>query len=1239
MLAWTKEQEEAISARNNNLLITASAGSGKTAVLVERIIQLICRDSIDLDRLLIVTFTNAAAAEMRQRISAALLAELEKANHNKEHLRRQINLLSHSSISTLHAFCTEIVRKHFYLLEIDPNFRIGNTTETDLIKLELIEELFEEEYEKSSDYFLGLVEMFGASMNDLPFQDLFLSNYEFMQSQPYPLQWYKDCVEQFSLDEEGFARSPWVLALSLELQMQLQAAGDVFTQALQITEMAEGPGEYEAALLDDLQLIQQLRDTLQTGMADFHALIKNIKHKKLARISKHAEVDPSLQEKVKDLRDDGKKIVAAMRDLMVRSPREYLEDLRQLYPFMNYLAGMLSNFSQRYQEKKAEKGILDFNDLEHMALRVLAQDAVAAEYRNHYLYIFVDEYQDSNLVQETILDFIKNEGNLFLVGDVKQSIYRFRLADPSLFMKKREFYLKEKDVLHRRIDLNRNFRSSFEIINGINYIFKLIMSREFGEIEYDEDARLYTGHERDRKLTAGPGNMIDGQDSCLPVTSMEPELYIIENNLAPREEVSTTAIIEQNEGDAGNIEDIRNDQEDLAATELEARLLAARIKKLCGSQIYDQESKCWREVDYRDIVVLMRASRNAASVFLEHFVQEGIPAYADIEKGYFETLEIELFINLLRLIDNQDQDIPLLSVLRSPIANFSIEELISIRLESPHEQTRVPPFYEAVKHYAERQEDDLAAKIRAFLSKLRDWKDEARYMRMDEFIWKLFMDTGYYYYVGAMPGGVQRQANLRILYDRARQFQTTSIRGLFSFIRFIDKLRDSKGDMGSAMTIGERDNVVRIMSIHKSKGLEFPVVILAGMGKKFNLRDTTSPILLHRELGLGPRYTDHVLRTRQDTIARLVMKNTIRMENLAEEMRILYVAMTRPQEKLIMVGTVLNLDNCLRKWSKTINPYNLSRGSNYLDWIGTALIRHADGQVLRRSESILMDRSCFSDDESHWKIDIVNSSLLIQEKLLKAHEQDEFRDLLENQASSRASDERTAVWEQLNWEYPYLDAVLIPSKLSVTAIKNLNTCKLENMRREMETEFSGFGMKEWKLDGEKKLSAAQKGTIIHFIMQNLDYTRLNSQKMIREQVSNMLESGLLSEEAAAGIDVKKILNFFRSTLGRRLLAADKFYREVPFNLRVQASEIIEGVNSNETMLIQGVIDLYFQEGEELVLVDYKSDWLGEGQEAELAARYRVQLEWYKKALERIQGRTVKESYLYLFHIDQAIRVE
>ncbi|MDD2619373.1 MAG: UvrD-helicase domain-containing protein [Syntrophomonadaceae bacterium] len=1238
-MSWTKEQEDAIFARNNNLLVTASAGSGKTAILVERIIQLICRDRIDLDRLLIVTFTNAAAAEMRQRISAALLAEMDQENGNEEQLRRQLNLLSRSSISTLHAFCTDIVRKHFHLLEIDPNFRIGNKTETELIKLEIIEEYFEEEYEKDSELFLGLVEMFGANMNDLPFQDLFLRTYEFIQSQPYPLQWFRDSIARFNCDEEGFAESSWGFALIKELKIKLQAAHDVFEAARLLTEQAAGLTAYQTAILDDLQIVRELQESLMMGISSFHEHAKEVKHKKLARISKSAQVDPELQEEVKLHRDDGKKLIAAMRDLMARSPAEYIEDLHRIYPFMDYLGDMLSSFSKRYQEKKAEKGILDFNDLEHMALYVLANEPIANEYRRHYLYIFVDEYQDSNLVQETILNFIKNKDNLFLVGDVKQSIYRFRLADPSLFMEKHQKYSKAKDVLHRRIDLNRNFRSNCEIINAVNYIFTQIMSREFGEIDYDEDSRLYAGLQTDCQCAAtNDALLLAEHDLSFSALSVEPELYIIENKQNARESFIDSQANEESENYDEELVDSSN-EEDAQDLELEARLAAIRIKELSKMDFFDRASMTWRKIEYRDIVVLMRASRNSANVFLEHFLLQGIPSYADIESGYFETLEIELFINLLRLIDNKYQDIPLLSVLRSPIANFTIEELIKIRIESPREQNQIPAFYKAVQYYCENQDDDLAVKLENFLNRLKEWKSEARYMRMDDFIWKLFLDTGYYYYAGAMPGGLQRQANLRILYDRARQFQTTSIRGLFKFIKFVDKLRASKGDMGNAMILGERDNVVRIMSIHKSKGLEFPVVILAGMGRKFNLRDTSSPILMHRELGLGPRYIDPALRTRQDTIARLIMRNVIKMESLAEEMRILYVAMTRPQEKLIMVGTVRNMDRCLRSWSKVVNPYNLSRGKSYLDWLGAALIRHVDGGTLRHPYTVFLETDSLIDDDSRWIIKRIDHSFLQQEELIRKLEKNDIAELIKGNTLITESKERTTVWEQLNWEYPYQEAALIPSKLTVTALKNIKNRNLENLRVILEPMVSGIGLRDRKMEADKKYSAAQKGTIIHFIMQHLDFSKTGTHKIVNEQILNMVDNGLLEQEAAAAIEIKKIVYFFKSDIGQRVLNADRIYREVPFNLLVEASEVIEGINSDETMLIQGVIDLCFQEGEQLVLVDYKSDWIDEGKEEEIVERYRLQLEWYKKALERIEKRSVKESYLYLFHINQAIRVD
>lgn len=1192
MVAWTEEQEKAITARNSNLLVAAAAGSGKTAVLVERIIQLIVQDKVDIDRLLIVTFTNAAAGEMRERISASILAQLEKKGEDQEHLRKQLNLLSGASISTLHSFCTDVVRKYFHLIDIDPNFRIGDATETDLMKLEAMEEVFEAEYEQASPLFLGLVEMFGGDKDDKRLQDLVLSTYEFIQSRPYPEQWLAEKVEEFTMDRDDFEQSPWVQTVIQHLKMQLSGAEELFREAKRIAEKPGGPERYREAVIDDLLIVDNLRQALDRGLSAFYDQLQDVKHKSLKPISK--DVDQGLKEEALKLRNEGKDILKSIQSSsLTKSPEQYLEDLHALYPFMKHLHRLVVAFTERYQEMKAEKGIVDFNDLEHYALAILGNEAVAQEYRQKFAYIFVDEYQDSNLVQETILDFIKRDDNLFLVGDVKQSIYRFRLADPSLFMEKYETYENEDGALNRRIDLSKNFRSRKEIIDGVNFIFKHIMSRDLGEIDYDERAYLYQGAE---------SKEIENPAVELLLVDKSAELDQIDEELAELEHV-----------------------------EVEARLVASRIKRLVGEKIYDPKLNCYRHIDYKDIVVLLRTTQEWAQIFTETFTAEGIPTYADVNSGYFQAVEVNIFINLLKVIDNKRQDIPLLSVMRSPIGKFDVADLIKIRVHSDSFT-----YFEAVEQYmADGPDDRLKDKIRRFVSQLTAWKEEARFMPLHEFIWKLMLDTGYYYYAGAMPGGVQRQANLRILLDRARQFQRTSIKGLFNFIKFVDKLKQSSGDLGTAKVLGENDNVVRIMSIHKSKGLEFPVVIVAGLGKQFNLRDTTAPVLFHKDLGLGPKYIDPEVRGYTDTIARIAMQNRIKLESLAEEMRLLYVACTRPKDKLILVGSVSNLGKTAAKWAMSVGPFNLAKGRNYLDWIGTVLMRHRDGLRLRELAGVAWEKEQLWEDASKWVVEIVDRSHIAQEKTGKNVRREEFLEGLEGKKLPNISGEGHAIASRLNWYYPHQEAVRVPSKLSVTQIKRFKARDLEKLG----ITIPRLVTRPKFVEGKKRFTAIEKGIIVHFVMQHLDLGRVGNVDEINEQVRQMVVRELLKEEEAQVIEIEKILNFFRSDLGRRVLEADKVYREVPFNLVRKACHLIDGLDGcQDDVLVQGVIDLYFQEGDGLVLVDYKTDFItGENRE-EIVNKYSIQVALYKEALESILGQRVKESYLYLLDSGEAVRL-
>ncbi|AOY74857.1 helicase-exonuclease AddAB subunit AddA [Clostridium formicaceticum] len=1191
MKQWTKEQKAAIEARGSNLLIAAAAGSGKTAVLVERIIKMILQDKIDIDKLLIVTFTNAAAGEMRERIADAIVKELEKKNDNEEHLRRQMTLLNKASIMTVHAFCIEVVKKHFHFIDIDPTFRIGDITEIDILQLEVIEELLEEEYEKNHTTFIELVETFGGTREDEPLQNLILKVYHFIQSQPKPYQWLREKVEDFNVDLENFEETPWVNTMKRSILIGLKAAVDLLKEAEKICNKPQGPYKYLEAIQDDLKQIEGLRQGLEKGIRTFYRDIENFKHKAFSRGKQ--EVDEVLKEAVKDLRDKSKDIIKSIKkDIFLLSPEEYVEDLKALHPLMIYLYDMVVDFERIYAEKKRERGIVDFNDLEHYALEILENEKAAGEYRDRFEYIFIDEYQDSNIVQETLIGFIKRENNLFMVGDVKQSIYRFRLADPTLFIDKYEGYQLEEEALYRKIHLAKNFRSRGEILDGVNFIFRNIMSKALGEIDYNKEAYLYQG------------------GSFEPMEDASIEVNIIEKDLEVEEEL---------EEEIEELEDI----------EVEAAMVAKRIRELLKEKIYDPEEKRYRNILYKDIVILMRTTQNWAQIFLETLTAENVPVYADVNAGYFEAVEISMFMNLLKIIDNKRQDLPLLSVMRSPIGKFTLEELIEIRVCQ-----KEVSFFDAVLTYIENNQNSLAIKVKSFLARLTEWADEARFMKTDELIWKLFIDTGYFYYVGAMPGGKQKQANLRMLLNRASQFEKTSVKGLFNFIKFIEKLESSKGDMGVAKVLGEKDNVVRIMSVHKSKGLEFPVVFLAGMGKNFNLRDVHADLLLHKDLGLGPKFTDIKLRTYRDTIAKLAMKNKIKIESLSEEMRILYVALTRAVDKLILIGSTKKLSRQVEKWSKNTNTYMLTSARNYLDWIGMVLTKHPKGKVLREIAKIKLEPEKLFEDNTKFKVHLLSRKDIGLEKQEKTDKEEEIKEKLKHDPKEILTSYKSKIDQVLNWSYPHRAATTIPSKLSVSEIKKSRMATMESMGYKIPT----LVRRPKFLESTKTFTAAERGTILHFVLQHIDLKEIEKNNNIEEQIQWMIVKELLTEEEAMTVEVPKIEGYFKSELGKRMLKATKVYREVPFNIKKKAKDVIEGLQGcEETLLVQGIIDCYFQEEDGLVLIDYKSDSVVNTSE-EIKKKYEVQLELYREALEKITGKSIKESYLYLFDIDQGVKL-
>ena len=1170
MAHWTNDQQAAIDSRKANLLVSAAAGSGKTAVLVERIIQLMIEDEIPVESMLIVTFTNAAASEMRERIVEALYGALEK--ESTPFLNRQIRNIQNASIMTLHAYCISVIRNHAHFIDLDPGFRVGDTVTLDLLRQEALEICLEAAYEEGQEDFYDFVESYSENRSDHKLGKLILTAYDFIQSQPQPLLWLESVIEDLSNPES------YKTHLKAYIHYILKSCNQVLEQALVWTEDGAGPSEYQEVILEGQKQVDNLYELLEEDLDRFAEGISSLSHSRLKAIKKERKeaIDPMLAEEVKTLRDQYKDLIKGLKEFFeFKNWSDYVEDTQRVQPLMKTLYQLVESFNGTYQALKSDKNLVDFNDLEHFALQALTYDGVRNYYKEKFSYIFLDEYQDSNLVQETLINHIKRQDNVFLVGDVKQSIYKFRLADPSLFMDKYYAYKKEVGGLNRRIDLKKNFRSRPNILEGINFIFEHLMSEGFGEMAYDEDARLYPG--------------LDFKD----IDQQEIQIKIIEN---PKDD----------------------DLEGLNNAETEALATALTIKDLIGKKSYNRKTDEYFDIDYKHIVVLMRSVSAWAPVYQEIFLNEGIPLFADHNNGYFQTLEIKMFVDLLRIIDNPLQDLPLLTVMRAPIFAFTTDDLIEVRNYS-----KSGPFHGALKNY------DLPGpcleKIKAMNQALDTWRKMMLYTELDVLLWHIMNQTGFYQYVAAMPGGQSRQGNLRLLVDRAKAYKETTT-GLFDFLQMIDRMKDSSSDMGTAKIIGEQENVVRLMSIHKSKGLEFPVVILAGLNKKFNMRDTHQEILFHKNLGIGPRIVNLKDRTYWDSLPKKLIKHAIKFENLAEEMRILYVALTRAVDRLILIGQVKDLESSSKKWLRGCEGHQLTLGQSYLDWLMAILSKHPVSRFLY--DSLDQVYKGLSDHPTKWSIDIISKDNLTLEKKILKKNLDTLFNSIENYASGEVESYLTQVFQS---EYPYKIATLLPSKFSVSDLKSLNQDNLSSLTYKSEA----LNTLPKFLKKETKKSRAEIGTLMHFVMQKIDRHLL---KPIGVQIQNMIEKNWISQEDALYIDQEGLKLFFESDLGKRYQNSPYVEKEKAFVLKRKIDTLLEGANHEDEILVQGIIDSYFVENESVVLIDYKTDYIY-GDDSILEKRYETQLKLYKEAIEKLTSYTVKETYIYSFYKNKAILVE
>lgn len=1211
---WTNEQLQAIQEKDSNILVAAAAGSGKTAVLVERIIHKIIDEQMDIDKILVVTFTNAAASEMRERILEAIYKKLEE-NPENVHLQRQIILLNKASICTIHSFCLDVIHNHFYEIDLPSNFKIADTAEIDLLKQEVLDDLFEQKYTENDKDFIELLENYTNYRGDEALQELVLKIYKFIQSSPFPLKWLQEKLELLKIEDKDISQTIWgkliIQAVEDDIQESIMQLETVKSKMALYPEMTK----FYQKICEDLIIIKDLQN--YNSWDELYIKLLNFNFSKWPVDKK---VTNDLKEDSKEIRDKVKKhIKEKTAKLLSCSQEQAVKDLKIITPILEKLANLVTEFTKNFAEKKKEKNCIDFNDIEHFALKILLDEnnnptEVAKKYKEKFEEIAIDEYQDSNLVQEAILTSISKGNNIFMVGDVKQSIYKFRQARPELFLQKYDEYKNKEEKAQEdnlKIQLFRNFRSRQNILNITNLVFESIMSKELGDINYNENEYLNYG-----------------------ANYPEPEEI---KNYAGIAELDIIDLKEDESITAFEGEEDEEEQEKVEDDVLEAKFVANKIQELLNSDymVFDKKQG-YRKIRPKDIVILLRATSNLSPIYEKELSDLELPVFSDTSGTYLDTVEIQTILSVLKIIDNPLQDIPLVVVLRSSICNFTDNDLITIRLTD-----RNCNFYEALIKTRIICDGDLKDKIESFLEKLEKWKSISQYMPLDEFIWQIYLDTGYYQYVGLLPNGAMRQANLKTLFEKAKQYEKASFKGLFNFIQFIDKLKKQNGDLASAKLIGENEDVIRIMSIHKSKGLEFPVVFLCNSHKKFNMQDLNDNILLHQDIGFGPTIMDATRKIKYSSIAKDAIKLKMKQETLSEEQRILYVALTRAKEKLYITGRSKDFTKYVQDKNKVLEMYEsenikldaklMKKANSYLDWIMYVYLFNQGRTIILKGESYKLS-------------DIITLNVSNKKDLLKTLAKEEVVEqidlkekigqILKNKSDEENKKSEQALKELLEWKYDYIVDTTLPTKSSVTKIKQ-EKIKLEEILKGIESEEVEYKKSYTPkfMQEDKKISNAEKGTLVHLCIQRLDERKDYELKDIQNMILNLVEKEIITKNEADAIDVNLIYQYTKSQLFEELRQAKEVHKEQPFYINIPAKDVVsEAENSKKNILVQGIIDLYYiDKNDNLVLIDFKTDYISNEPNAKekILEKYKVQLEIYKTALEQALGRKVNKTAICL----------
>ena len=1267
---WTPEQESAImSPKDSNLgaqtlLVAAAAGSGKTAVLVERIITRLkdMENPLSVQELMVVTFTKAAAAEMSARIGVALAKAMESTDDKalQARLERQLNLLPSAHISTLHSFCQWVIRSYFYKLDIPPTARIGNEAEMALLKQEVLENLLKEAYEHNTYGIFDLSDFFSDDKSDAGLQDKVLSLYEFAMSQSNPDGWMRHAVEPYKAAQEQDLRDTlWGRAMWDDQQTEIDRIADRIEQMEPLLESPVGPKKWDKVYQEQLAALAQLKGA-QTW-SDMVDVCRNLdtftkaSFTSLGKALEKGEVDGALADEFKSLGSQNKDSLKGMKNGLFHIDESVLQQqFKDQYPLIHNLVELTIAFHKAYDEAKKEQGIMDFSDLEHLCLALLVEPGteddpqpseVALELQDTFKEIMVDEYQDTNGVQETIINLISRVDNRFYVGDVKQAIYSFRMADSSLFMNKYNTYGLMNDAVERRIDLAKNFRSHENILTTTNFIFYQIMTQEAAELDYGEKESLIPG----RIVEEAPSDWVGGA----------VELHLLDT--------SDTNRSDETDGDSETAGDEPENNE------RELDFIIQKIKELHASKKQVQNADgSFRQIQWRDFAVLRRSLAGWGTRAVAAMRQAGIPAVVNERDGYFEAQEIQLLLSLLQIIDNPEQDLPMAAVLHSGLVGLDANELGALRLTGDGSLWSVMPLY------AERAQDE---QLLQFIAHIERWRTLSRRHGVADLLWDIYEILDYVNYVGAMPNGLVRRANVMALYERAKGFESSEFRGLFRFLRFVESLRDSNQDMAVANVVTEADDVVRLMTIHKSKGLEFPVVFLSGVQKKFNTMDFNSPLLVDKNGGIGLKGYYPDIRVSYPSMPWLYCKSIKSDAMKAEEQRILYVALTRARDKLFLTGYInkeikkekgvgAHIKHAALTQTQALGADLIKAGNSYLHWLLIAFARHLDGGAPLRNiielegetNFDLLDRQCQVKVEIHdgslygdldYKADVDETTINTVRVLGKVNDVALPEEIVQRFA----------------FTYPNLVAAKTTAKISVSELKRrfaerdaeavsatdvsmqqkpVISCDItedttgENAILDTsiptisgtELADSVFGRKPLAIAvADEVVTGAQWGTLMHEAMQWLPVKKY-TQTSMTDMLDSLQAEGKFSDEERSLLSDRSLYGFFNSDLGQRLIASKRVERELPFSMLFDGNRVYPDVENGERLFLQGIIDTVFVEDDQWVLVDYKTDRVKSGDE--LIRRYKIQMDLYKEALERLTNMPVKASYIYSFRLHEAV---